>query len=89
MSAAARCSRVSLHSPGLRGINLTEIKEEKRAATNSRPWLHGREFFARFLANFFSNFFSAIFEQKPASNLIPKRAAVRYEIKTRRLNQTH
>jgi hypothetical protein len=37
-----------------------------------------------------SQILSALFfEQKAASNLIPKRAAVRYLKKTRRLNQRH
>jgi hypothetical protein len=51
---------------GISGDIENLVKEEERAAANSRPWLYGREFFCL-----------AFFEQKPASNLVPKRTAVR------------
>jgi hypothetical protein len=74
MSAAICGSTLPGVAP-LTRATFTEIKEEKKAAANSRPWAPRPGNFLRISSQILSALF---FEQKAASNLIPKRAAVRY-----------
>jgi hypothetical protein len=42
----------------------TSIKEEKRAAADSRPWLHGREFFCELFRKFLRRIFLGVFRAR-------------------------
>jgi hypothetical protein len=75
-----RFSRVSLRDTRATGNQRRKTSSSKLPAVGSTA--------GNFL-RMSSQILSAFFEQKPASNLIPKRAAVRDFKKTRRLNQRH